>query len=86
MTKTLDSFQKQWYEYVQNSKNQGEEIPDAYLENEVLKDKYEQLLEQLNNAVVMSEKAKATYDKLLKERDFHKMHHHRVQKDKKKLN
>lgn len=34
----------------------------------------------------MSEKAKATYDKLLKERDFHKMHHQRVQKDKKKLN
>ena len=85
MTKTLDSFQKQWYEYVQNSKNQGEEIPDAYLENEVLKDKYEQLLAQLNNAVVMSEKAKATYDKLLKERDFHKMHHQRVQKEKKKL-
>ena len=23
MTKTLESFQKQWYEYVQNSKNQG---------------------------------------------------------------
>ena len=34
----------------------------------------------------MSDKAKATYDKLLKERDFHKMHHQRVQKDKKKLN
>ena len=34
----------------------------------------------------MSEKAKATYDKLLKERDFHKMHHQRVQRDKKKLN
>lgn len=55
------------------------------MENEVLKDKYDQLLEQLNNAVVMSEKAKATYDKLLKERDFHKMHHQRVQKEKKKL-
>ena len=34
----------------------------------------------------MSDKAKATYDKLLKERDFHKMHHQRVQRDKKKLN
>lgn len=31
MTKTLDSFQKEWYDYVQNSKHQGEEIPDAYL-------------------------------------------------------
>lgn len=34
----------------------------------------------------LSEKAKSTYDKLLKQRDFHKMHHQRVQKDKKKLN
>ena len=33
LTKTLNSFQKEWYEYVQNSKHQGEEIPDAYLEN-----------------------------------------------------
>jgi hypothetical protein len=85
MKKTLDSFQKEWYEYVQNSKHQGEEIPDAYLENEVLKDKYQQLSDQLTTAVVMSQKAKATYDKLLKERDFHKMHHQRVQREKKKL-
>lgn len=34
----------------------------------------------------MSERAKATYDKLLKERDFHRMHHQRVQREKKKLN
>lgn len=52
----------------------------------MLKDQIEQLNDQLKKAVVLSEKAKATYDKLLKERDFHKMHHLRVQKDKKKLN
>lgn len=52
----------------------------------MLKDQIEQLREQLQKAVVMSERAKATYDKLLKERDFHKMHHQRVQKEKKKLN
>lgn len=51
----------------------------------MLKDRYEHLTEQLVNATIMSDKAKATYDKLLKERDFHKMHHQRVQKDKKKL-
>ena len=39
----------------------------------------------MNIALIMSSKAKATYDKLLKERDFHKMHHERVQKEKKKL-
>ena len=52
----------------------------------MLKDQIEQLTGQLQKAVVMSERAKATYDKLLKERDFHKMHHQRVQKEKKKLN
>jgi len=36
--------------------------------------------------LILAERAKATYDKLLKERDFHKMHHERVQKEKKKLN
>ena len=41
----------------------------------------EQLRGQLSKAVVLSERAKATYDKLLKERDFHKMHHQRVQKE-----
>ena len=61
-------------------------MPDAHIENEVLKDQIEQLKRQLNNALILSEKAKATYDKLLKERDFHKMHQQRVQKEKKKLN
>jgi hypothetical protein len=44
------------------------------------------LREQLSKALILAERAKATYDKLLKERDFHKMHHERVQKEKKKLN
>lgn len=52
----------------------------------MLKDQIEQLKSQLSKAVVLSERSKATYDKLLKERDFHKMHHQRVQKEKKKLN
>lgn len=34
----------------------------------------------------MAEKARGTYDKLLKERNFYKMHHQRVQQEKKKLN
>ena len=34
----------------------------------------------------MAEKARGTYDKLLKQRNFYKMHHQRVQQKKKKLN
>ena len=36
--------------------------------------------------MIVAEKARGTYDKLLKERNFHKMHHQRVQQEKKKLN
>jgi len=32
----------------------------------------------LDRLKITAEKAKATYDKLRKERDFHKMHHQRV--------
>jgi sperm-associated antigen 16 protein len=62
MSKTLNSFQKEWYECVKGK----EDVPDAEIENEVLKDQIEQLRDQLEKAVVLSEKAKATYDKLLK--------------------
>lgn len=62
------------------------QIPDAYIENEALRQEIEGLKGQLDKAVIVAEKAKATYDKLLKERDFHKMHHQRVQQEKKKLN
>ena len=41
---------------------------------------------ELDKAIIVAEKAKSTYDKLLKERDFHKMHHQRVQQEKKRLN
>lgn len=34
----------------------------------------------------MAEKARGTYEKLFKEKNFYKMHHQRVQQEKKKLN
>ena len=40
----------------------------------------------MDKAVIVAEKARRTYDKLLKERNFYKMHHQRVQQEKKKLN
>jgi hypothetical protein len=59
------------------------------LKNEKLEENIEYLKVELEKAKVITEKAKyfpsilillrATYDKLRKERDFHKMHHHRVQ-------
>ncbi len=44
----------------------GEEQPDAFLENEVLKDNIETTEHKCENATILAEKAKSTYDKLLK--------------------
>ena len=38
--------------------------------------------DQLEKAQVKAERAKSTWEKLRKERDFHKFHHDRVQKEK----
>jgi len=54
-------------------------VPDVYIRNEKLEEEMEYLRNELDKTKIIAEKAKATYDKLRKERDFHKMHHHRVQ-------
>lgn len=61
-------------------------MPDVYIRNEKLQEQINYLTNELDKAKIVAENAKSTYDKLRKERDFHKMHHHRVQQEKKKLN
>ena len=74
-------------------------VPDVYIKNEKLEEKIEFLTNELDKSKTLAEKAKwycnqilitrlyrATWDKLRKERDFHKMHHRRVQQEKTKLN
>jgi hypothetical protein len=67
-------------------KGAAEQVPDAYIQSQYLQHRIEHLQTELDKALIIAEKTKATYDKLLKERDFHKMHHQRVQQEKKKLN
>ncbi len=89
MQKSLEIFQQEWYELVQKGKiNVGklEQVPDVYIKNEKLEEQIEYLKQELDRLKITAEKAKATYDKLRKERDFHKMHHQRVQQEKRKLN
>ena len=54
------------------------QVPDVYIQNEKLKEELKYLRGELDKAKIVAENAKSTYDKLRKERDFHKMHHHRV--------
>ena len=42
--------------------------------------------QELDEARIMAEKARSTYDKLRKQRDFQKINHRRVQQEKLKLN
>jgi len=51
-----------------------------------LSDQLAVLQEELDEARIIAEKARSTYDKLRKQRDFQKINHRRVQQEKSKLN
>merc|ERR1711935_796298 len=89
MKKTLDSFQQEWFEL----KTKGEpdlaqmpEIPPVYKENIQLSNVLTQLQKEVDEARIIAEKSRSTYDKLTKQRDFQKINHRRVQQEKQKLN
>lgn len=89
MKKTLESFQTEWYELkAQGTLDVGQmpKIPPVYQQNQQLSDKLAVLQEELDEARIIAEKARSTYDKLRKQRDFQKINHRRVQQEKAKLN
>jgi len=86
MTKTLESFQLEFYEKKANGETMEDEIPEVYSKNLELSDQLASLQQQLDEARIISEKARSTYDKLIKQRDYQKINHRRVQQEKAKLN
>jgi hypothetical protein len=88
LTKTLDVFQTEWYELAQKGALSQDDIgavPDIYLRNQQLDDQLKTIKSDLYAAQQVAEKARGTWDKFRKERDFHKMHHKRVMQEKNKL-
>ena len=61
-------------------------IPAIYRRNQELSDELAGLQEELDEARIIAEKARSTYDKLRKQRDYQKINHRRVQQEKTKLN
>ena len=61
------------------------EIPEIYRKNAELSDELAVLQDELDEARIIAEKARSTYDKLRKQRDFQKINHRRVQQEKHKL-
>ncbi|KAI8897792.1 WD40-repeat-containing domain protein [Globomyces pollinis-pini] len=88
LLKSLDAFQNEWYEFQQADKIPSEVtviVPDIYQQNQKLSDSVSKLKIEVDFHKDIAVKARATYDKLRKERDFHRMHHKRVVQEKLKL-
>jgi len=88
MKRSLDTFQTEWYEMQQSGKFKDSElqvVPDDYTRNQLLYEEVVLMRQELEKARVVAEKAKQTWDKFRKERDFHRMHHRRVVQEKNRL-
>ncbi|KAL3836745.1 hypothetical protein ACJMK2_022162 [Sinanodonta woodiana] len=88
LTRTLDCFQTEWYELQQRGLLHEEDIgvvPDIYMRNQNLDNEIKFLKRDVEKYKDAAMKAKETYVKLRKERDYHRMHHKRVVQEKNKL-
>lgn len=88
MKRSLDTFQTEWYEMQQSGKFKDSElqvVPDDYARNQLLYEEVVMMRQELEKARMVAEKAKQTWDKFRKERDFHRMHHRRVVQEKNRL-
>jgi len=88
MKRSLEAFQTEWYELQQSGKFKDSElevVPDVYTRNHGMQQEVVLLREELGKAHAIAAKAKNSWDKFRKERDFHRMHHRRVVQEKNKL-
>ena len=77
MTKTMNIFQQEWYELQKKGTFQDLGIgliTDIKNKNAKMQTKIERMTTELKQAKIVAENAKSTWEKLRKERDFHKHH------------
>lgn len=88
LKQSLESFQNEWYEMIQSGAIKPDNVgsvPDIYLRNQELENRITSLSVELDKAKDIAHKARSTWDKFRKERDFHRMHHRRVAQEKNQL-
>jgi len=88
MQQSLDAFETEWYQMKQQGKFGEEDIgrvPDIYARNKEMDEQVKTLRKELEAVKLIANKAKASFDKFKKQRDYHKMHHRRVAQEKSKL-
>ncbi len=89
MGKTLNVFQQEWHELQKKGTfhdNQIGLITDIENKNHRLQEKVVKMRSELGEAKIVAEQAKSTWEKLRKERDFHKTHQNRVNGEKVTIN
>jgi len=89
MNKTLNIFMQEWHELQKKGTFHDISIgliTDIDNKNKRLKDKVEKMRGELAEAKIAAEQAKSTWEKLRKERDFHKTHQNRVNTEKVTIN
>jgi chromosome segregation ATPase len=88
MNKTLNIFQYEWSQLQKkgtfNDMHLGL-ITDTENKNQRMEERIQKMKVELEKEQVKAEKAKSTWLKLRKERDFHKTHTQRVQKEKEQI-
>jgi hypothetical protein len=80
---TLDTFEQEWYQrYGANPEDEPKHVPDVYLENARLIDRTAELDSEVAKHKEISTKAMTLWERVKKERDLHRMNHHRVMQEK----
>lgn len=85
MDKTLNIFHQEWHELQKKGTFHDVQIgliTDSKNKNDKLRSKIEKMKVELQEANVIAEQAKSTWEKLRKERDFHRTHQDRVNGEK----
>ena len=86
---TINVFQQEWHELQKkgtfNDVGLGL-ITDTEDKNKKLREKVTKMKKELEQAKVVADEAKSTWEKLRKERDFHKTHQNRVEGEKVQIN
>ena len=77
MKKTMNTFQQEWYDLQKKGVFQDTGIgliTDISNKNDKMQAKVDKMREELKSAKVIADEAKSTWEKLRKERDYHKNH------------
>jgi len=85
MSRSLNIFQQEWHELQKKGTFHDVKIgliTDMHNKNAKLRLKIETMKVELDEANVIADQAKSTWEKLRKERDFHKTHQDRVNGEK----